>query len=182
MEKRTIKRAFSDVPRDKTVVDVPCGTGRLAETLLQMDFTVCGVDISEAMLEVAKRKLKRYASRFRVQCADVHDLAKSQPAAFDVALCARVLMHFPLEQQIAFLASVTKAARETVVFTQSLDSPYQRLRRALKRMLRHQASAGYPITNAEIAHMLRACGLREVRRIRLMPPISEAIVIVAAKG
>jgi 2-polyprenyl-3-methyl-5-hydroxy-6-metoxy-1,4-benzoquinol methylase len=53
LEKRTIKRAFFDLPRDKTVVDVPCGTGRFAETLLQMGFTVTGVDISKAMLDVA---------------------------------------------------------------------------------------------------------------------------------
>jgi 2-polyprenyl-3-methyl-5-hydroxy-6-metoxy-1,4-benzoquinol methylase len=182
LEKGTIRRAFHDVPRHKTVVDVPCGTGRLAETLLEMGFVVTGVDISSAMLDVAKRRLQGYDARFRALCTDVHDLGESRPATYDVALCARVLMHFPLEQQIAFLRSVAKATRETVIFTQSLSSTYHRLRRRVKRVLGHQPSAGYPITNVEIGRMLKACGLREVRRIRLMPPISEAILIVAVKN
>ena len=53
LEKRLIRRAFADVPRASTVVDVPCGTGRLAEVLLEEGFTVVGLDISKSMLGVA---------------------------------------------------------------------------------------------------------------------------------
>src|SRR5690348_3715703 len=46
LEKRAVRKAFRGVPRSAVVVDVPCGTGRLAEVLLDEGFEVVGVDIS----------------------------------------------------------------------------------------------------------------------------------------
>jgi 2-polyprenyl-3-methyl-5-hydroxy-6-metoxy-1,4-benzoquinol methylase len=181
LERRTIGKAFAGIARDRRVVDVPCGTGRLAETLLELGFDVSGVDISAPMLNVAKRRLDRFGDRFSTRVADVAVLAQESPASFDVALCARVLMHFPLEQQIAFLGNVARVARETVILTQSLSTPYQRLRRRVKGMLGNQPPAGYPITNAELASLLEASGLRESRRFRTFAPISEEIIVVAEK-
>ena len=96
LEKRALRRAFVGVPRSSLVLDLPCGTGRLAETLLEQGFRVVGVDISPAMLAVASRKLQRFDDRFDTLVSDVHDLARTSSGAYDVALCARVLMHFPL--------------------------------------------------------------------------------------
>ena len=103
LERRTLRRAFSRVDRSAKVLDLPCGTGRLAETLLGDGFHVVGVDISAPMLEVARRKLQRFGDRFETRVGDVRDLAHGERATYDVALCARVLMHFPLEQQIEWL-------------------------------------------------------------------------------
>jgi 2-polyprenyl-3-methyl-5-hydroxy-6-metoxy-1,4-benzoquinol methylase len=93
-----------------TIMDLPCGTGRLAETLLEEGFHVVGVDISAAMLAVAQRKLQRFGSGFETRVGDVRELARHERASYDAALCARVLMHFPLEQQIEFLKSVAALA------------------------------------------------------------------------
>jgi 2-polyprenyl-3-methyl-5-hydroxy-6-metoxy-1,4-benzoquinol methylase len=181
LEKRTIAKAFKGIGRDQSVVDVPCGTGRLAETLLELGFGVTGVDISAAMLSVAERRLERYGDRFSARVADVSALARQCPRSFDAALCARVLMHFPLDEQIAFLGNVAAVVRRWVVLTQSLSTPYQRIRRGVKLMLRNRIPAGYPITNAELARLLQSSGLRETRRFRTLAAISEEIIVVAEK-
>jgi hypothetical protein len=90
-------------------------------------------------------------------------------------------MHFPLEQQVQFLAGVVGLSRSVVVINQSLDSGYQRFRRRLKRWMGNQASARFPITDENIRLLLERAGLREVRRYRLLPLISEAVYIVARK-
>ena len=59
LEKAYIAKAFARFPRTSRIVDVPCGTGRIAEVLLDMGFQVEGVDISQPMLYVAQRKLAR---------------------------------------------------------------------------------------------------------------------------
>jgi 2-polyprenyl-3-methyl-5-hydroxy-6-metoxy-1,4-benzoquinol methylase len=179
LEKRAVRRAFGNVPRSATIADLPCGTGRLAETLLEQGYHVIGVDISDAMLSVAQRKLQRFGPCFEPLVGDVHDLAASRPALCDTALCARVLMHFPLGEQIRFLGSVAKIARGTVVFSQSISTPYQRLRRGVKQLLGHQPSARYPITEAELAELLAGAGLREVRRFRVARLLSEGMFVVA---
>jgi len=179
LEKGCVRKSFSDIPRKAAVLDVPAGTGRLAEVLLEDGFSVTGVDISKPMLEVATRKLERYGKRFQPRVADVRELAKIEPKRYDAALCARVLMHFPLEQQIQFLGSVTKLTKSRVVFNQSLSSPYQRLRRRVKQLLGNQPPAGYPISEDELAQLLAASGLRETGRLRPMALVSEAIYIIA---
>lgn len=179
LEQHHILRAFGGISRDVTILDLPCGTGRLAGTLLGHGFKVFGVDISAAMLEVARRKLVRFGERFSTRAADVRELAKQEPKRYQVALCARVLMHFPLPGQIEFLKAIAELTVGRVVFTQSLSTPYQRARRRLKRLLGHQASAAYPITNRELRELLRGAGLHEKRRIRPFPLVSEEIIVVA---
>lgn len=179
LERRELRRAFRDIDRAATVLDLPCGTGRLAETLLGEGFRVVGIDISQAMLEVARRKLARFGERFATRVGDVHELARHEQGTYDVALCARVLMHFPLAGQIDFLRSVAVLARRTVVFSQSLSTPYQRARRGIKRGMGLSAPAMHPITEPELASLLKGAGLREVRRHRLARLVSEAILVVA---
>ena len=179
LEKSAIRRAFSAIPRNAVVMDLPCGTGRLAETLLDEGFKVVGIDISAAMLHVAQRKLQRFGNRFDTRVSDVHELAQSERSVYDVALCARVLMHFPLDQQIAFLRSVATLTKGTVVFSQSLSTPYQRARRSLKRMLGNRPSAVYAIGERELEQLLAGAGLREVRRYRVARAISEGMFVVA---
>jgi len=181
LEKHNMRKAFRDVSRDQTVLDLPCGTGRFSEVLLEEGFKVIGIDISQAMLEVAKRKLERFGPRFETRVADVRELAKKESQRYDFALCARVLMHFPLEEQISFLRSVAKLTRARVVFTQSLSTPYQRLRRSIKRLLGNQPPAGYPITEAELKTLLAGAGLKEVGRLRPMPLVTEAIYVIAER-
>ena len=179
LERRALRRAFASTSRSLTIMDLPCGTGRLAETLLAEGFQVVGVDISAAMLAVAQRKLQRFGPGFRTRVGDVRDLARAEKGSYDVALCARVLMHFPLEQQIDFLRSVATLARGTVVFSQSLSTPYQRMRRQFKKLLGNPPPAMYPITETQLKSLLKGAGLREVRRFRISRPISEGMFVVA---
>ena len=96
----------------------------------------------------------------------------------DAALCARVLMHFPLDEQIQFLKSVTAVTSRRVVFTQGLDTPYQRLRRRAKRLLGRQNPAVFPLTRAQLAALISGAGLRLIEVRRLMPLLSESMVVI----
>ncbi|MGH9586440.1 MAG: class I SAM-dependent methyltransferase [Acidobacteriaceae bacterium] len=181
LEKRVILKCFSGVAKGKTIADAPCGTGRLADVLLASGYRVHGIDISEAMLRVAEQRLHTYGAGFTHEVLDVKRLPSGTPT-YDAALCARVLMHFKLDQQIEFLAGVARLSRSIVVINHSLDSAYQRFRRRLKQSLSRQEPARCPISNASIKHLLEQAGLREVKRYRLFPLISEAVYIVAEKG
>ena len=178
LEKRTITKCFASVPRGGTIVDAPCGTGRLAEPLLAAGYRVHGLDISDEMLDVARQRLRVFRDRFTCEVADVKAERPRGPL-YDAALCARVLMHFPLDQQIEFLSGVAAFSRTAVVINHSLDSGYQRLRRRVKHWLGHQASANHPVSNADIKELLQKSGLREVQRYRLVSLVSEAVYIVA---
>lgn len=180
LEKWSVKRVFKDVPQGTHVIDCPCGTGRMAELLLDMGYHVTGVDISPAMLDVAKRKVSRFGGSFETLVTDARQL-NSLGKSFGAALCARVLMHFPLSEQVEFLKGVASVTHGPIAFTQSYSSAYQRMRRRIKSVLSRHAPAFYPINEAELQELLRRAGLREVRRARAMPLISESVVVLAEK-
>ena len=134
LEKRAIRRAFADLPNESRIADIPCGTGRLAEVLLENSHLVTGIDISAAMLSVASERLQRFGSRFSTEVSDARELSKGGER-FDAVLCARFLMHFPLDDQLEFVRNVVLASRHRVVLTQGISTPLQRARRALKRLI-----------------------------------------------
>jgi 2-polyprenyl-3-methyl-5-hydroxy-6-metoxy-1,4-benzoquinol methylase len=177
-ERRLVVGAFAGLSRGSRIADVPCGTGRLAEPLLAAGFRVHGMDISGQMLGVASRRLARFGATFTTEVADAKKLSAGA-GTFDGVLCARVLMHFELPEQIEFLRGVAKLTRGIVVINHSYDSPFQRLRRKLKRLLGHQAPARHPISDRGIEALLEGAGLREIRRVRLNRLVSEAVYITA---
>lgn len=177
LERDTIASAFSSLPAGARIADFPCGTGRLAEALLEASYKVHGMDISAEMLQVAATRLRRFGTAFTTEVCDARAVTFDHER-YDGVLCARVLMHFPLQEQISFLQGVARLTRGPIVINHSYSSGYQRFRRGIKRVLKHQNPSHHPITDAGIKMLLSSCGLRETRRLRLNSLVSEAVYLV----
>ncbi|MGH8799679.1 MAG: bifunctional 2-polyprenyl-6-hydroxyphenol methylase/3-demethylubiquinol 3-O-methyltransferase UbiG, partial [Casimicrobiaceae bacterium] len=75
----------------KTVVDIGCGGGILAEAMGEAGASVVGIDLSEPALAVARlHQLESKSSvAYRQIAAEV--LSREQPAAFDLVTCMELL-------------------------------------------------------------------------------------------
>src|SRR5437879_897936 len=74
LEKRAIRKALAHVLRAlpcPRVLDAPCGTGRITELLLDEGLHVTGGDISQPMLDRARRKLARYGEQVELRRLDL---------------------------------------------------------------------------------------------------------------
>ncbi len=180
LEKKALRKMMSELPDNSLIMDAPSGTGRLAETLLEMGHRVVGVDISPEMLEVAKKKLKRFGDRYQTINSDIHKM-NLEKGSFDAVLCARVLMHFPLEEQVSFLSAVSSYSKSLVVFNQSVITDYHKIRRYVKRLLGNQAPASFPLTKDEVGQLIISSSLTEIRRRQVLPLVSEAIFFSCRK-
>jgi SAM-dependent methyltransferase len=78
----------------RSVLDVGTGTGRAALLLARDGATVTGVDASDEMLEVARRRAKGEGLNVTFRLGDAHAL-EFEDRAFDVAVSLRVIMHTP---------------------------------------------------------------------------------------
>lgn len=174
LEKRALRKILTGLPTGATIIDAPCGTGRLAETLLELGYRVIGIDISAPMLDVASRKLKRFGDRFQAHVMDIKDIRPEDFNA-DAVLCARVLMHFPLAEQIDFLKKVASLTEGPVIFNQSVFTPWHRLRRTLKRVLRNQSPASYPLMTDEVKQLIEGSGLTVMEKRSVQALLSEAV-------
>jgi SAM-dependent methyltransferase len=156
LEKYKFRKAFSRVERDARVLDCSCGTGCLAEALLEQGYEVTRIDLSPAMREVAGRKLRRFGARFAHKVSDARHL-NDGAERFTAALCVRVPVLFPIDEQIEFSKRLVSVSNGFVSLTHSLDKTCQRLLRKVKRLLHHQQPVTYPVTESDPA-MSRAHG------------------------
>jgi len=81
--------------KGKTVLDVGCGGGILAESMAVRGATVTGIDLGEAPLAVARLHLKESGNSVDYRHTSVETLAAQQPASFDVVTCMEMLEHVP---------------------------------------------------------------------------------------
>ncbi|HEC13263.1 MAG TPA: bifunctional 2-polyprenyl-6-hydroxyphenol methylase/3-demethylubiquinol 3-O-methyltransferase UbiG [Acidiferrobacteraceae bacterium] len=81
--------------KGKTVLDVGCGGGILTEAMAQQGAQVTGIDMGEAPLGVARLHLHESGQSVNYEKCTAEDMAKRQPASFDVVTCMELLEHVP---------------------------------------------------------------------------------------
>jgi len=79
----------------KTVLDVGCGGGILAESMTALDAKVTGIDLGDKALKVAKLHLLESGRQVEYRKIAVEDLAAEQPGRYDVVTCMEMLEHVP---------------------------------------------------------------------------------------
>src|SRR5690606_29888733 len=79
----------------KTVLDVGCGGGILAESMAAKGAKVTGIDLSEKALKVADLHSLESGIAVEYQLISAEQLAQETPERFDVVTCMEMLEHVP---------------------------------------------------------------------------------------
>jgi 2-polyprenyl-6-hydroxyphenyl methylase/3-demethylubiquinone-9 3-methyltransferase len=79
----------------KSVLDVGCGGGILAESMAARGARVTGIDAGENPLKVAQLHLLESGVDVDYRLTATEDLARDMPGAFDVVTCMEMLEHVP---------------------------------------------------------------------------------------
>jgi SAM-dependent methyltransferase len=75
------------LPTPGRILDLGCGTGRLLIPLAQRGFDVLGVDLSEAMLNVAAEDIRRHSLSAPLLRANLVELDCLRSSSFDSCIC-----------------------------------------------------------------------------------------------
>jgi 2-polyprenyl-6-hydroxyphenyl methylase / 3-demethylubiquinone-9 3-methyltransferase len=79
----------------KTVLDVGCGGGILAESMAARGAAVTGIDLAEKPLKVAQLHLLESGLQVDYRLVAAETLAQEWPATFDIVTCMEMLEHVP---------------------------------------------------------------------------------------
>ena len=94
----------------QSVLDVPCGTGRIGNILASRGFQVTGVDFNPAVLAKAREEARKQQLRATYVQQDMRELAAV--AQFDAALCFwGSFGYFDDADNEAFVAAVARALK-----------------------------------------------------------------------
>jgi 2-polyprenyl-6-hydroxyphenyl methylase / 3-demethylubiquinone-9 3-methyltransferase len=99
-------------------LDVGCGGGILTEALARSGARSLGIDLSQAVLEVAELHALEAKLKVDYRAISAEELAAQQPGAFDLVTCMEMLEHVPQPAQtLAALAALVKPGGNVVVST-----------------------------------------------------------------
>jgi ubiquinone/menaquinone biosynthesis C-methylase UbiE len=102
-------------PHAKTVLDVPCGTGRFIPFYLSRGIEVTGIDLSADMLEIASRK-----GRAHLGLGDIRSL-NFQNKSFDVAVCVRLTGWLNPQDLRAATSELLRVAGKAIIGIRTAD-------------------------------------------------------------
>ncbi len=183
LEKRTlravVRKTVNHFGGRPSVLDLPCGTGRITELLLDEGLTVIGGDISEAMMAVAGRKLARFGDRVSFRRLDIDRLEMGDNSV-DLVTCIRLLHHLDSNARAQILKELARVSRRYVLINVAFSSPVYALRRRLKMLLGQGISASSS-TWDEIRREAAEAGLRIESSKFVLPLATEDLVVLLRK-
>lgn len=105
-----------ELTRDKDVLEIGMGTGRIAAKVAPFCKRLTGIDISPKTIERAKENLKEHTNISFV-CGDFNSFQFSE--TFDVIYSSLTMMHFENKGQV--IAKVAALLKDSGIFVLSID-------------------------------------------------------------
>jgi 2-polyprenyl-6-hydroxyphenyl methylase/3-demethylubiquinone-9 3-methyltransferase len=102
-----VERLLVWVPQPRRILEVGCGEGAITERLSRADphATVTGIDITSRI----GRLYRGDAARVRFFPKSIEDVARDEPASFDLVVLCDVLHHVPPPERQPLLAAINRA-------------------------------------------------------------------------
>jgi 2-polyprenyl-3-methyl-5-hydroxy-6-metoxy-1,4-benzoquinol methylase len=145
-----------------TALDVPIGTGRMAERMTRTGFLVTGADASEDMLDIARAK--ESASRYVV--ARIESLPFREQE-FDVVVSVRLFGHLPDAAKADALHEIRRVSRRGAVVFFAGTTRWLDMRRAWQLRVGRPLTSWYPVTEAQMRELAGVAGLTLHSALRL---------------
>ena len=125
-ENAAVESLLASIPEGASVLDVPVGTGRFFPLYMARKLTVCGIDVSEDMLEQAARHAADIGADVALAKGDIRDLAFPD-SHFDLVLCVRFLNLAGEAMMGDALKEIARVSRRGVLIGVRYLAPYDEL-------------------------------------------------------
>jgi ubiquinone/menaquinone biosynthesis C-methylase UbiE len=185
-EKKCILEAveIAKIPAGSSVLDCPCGPGRLIPILKKCGFKVTAADISASMVDLARL----YAGPEGQNCLDEKDNlcvanlfdTGFKPGQFDAVVCHRVFQYFsqPQERLLA-LTELRRISKGPVILSflcnWSVDALWYKILRVFRLTRLRKCK---PISPFTFAKDIRAAGFKIKSWLAMRPFISKRWYVV----
>jgi ubiquinone/menaquinone biosynthesis C-methylase UbiE len=177
--RRLLNKALSTVSPGSVVLDIPCGTGRIDNWLLNASLRVIAADISSEMLAVARQKVRPAPSWLGFLRADADHLPL-RSRSVDAVLCIRFLHLLDQEARLSVLNEIARVAKRKAIVEFRVERRVKTAKRAFISWLTRRR-AQKKMTVFEIADELSRCGLLADRYYFVSRWFSGSVLVTARR-
>lgn len=176
-EMRAFRRLLKHVPKGGTVLDVACGTGRYTRQLLEHGYKVGGVDISDEMLEFARKAAKGNPNLPFLQKGDAEKLPFDDNE-FDGVTCIRLYQRVPSAQRLQMLREVKRVSKNWAILFFAMSNAWLKVRQKIRgKLIRGRHTAPNAVTMAEMCKELKTAGLKLEEHTWVLRGITTAMFV-----
>jgi SAM-dependent methyltransferase/thymidylate kinase len=170
-ERRCVAQALRECqPAPAMVLDMPCGTGKLAKVLTTMGAQVVGADLSMAMMELAKEPYQ--APHFSGFVCGSADRLPFCTAAFDTVVCLRFMHLVPPASRRDIMKELARVASRRLIVSFGVGSPFQLLRLKLRHVIFRSTSTPHPARLEDLRIEIEEAGLQITQQRSILPILS----------
>jgi len=180
-EKRIIGELLEYLSQGSQILDLACGTGRIAEFLLSKGYRVCGADISSQMLKVAKERLSNFGESIEFHKADAERLPFEEKQ-FDSATCFRLMGHIPPEIRVKILRELKRVTKGPFIVAYYLSEPIENAKRKIRKFITEDKSPWFPVSRKNLREELSQVNLRIVEEKPLIRYLSQTLILLLDRG
>lgn len=159
-EQARVLTEFAGDVRGRSILDVGTGTGRAAFLMARSGAQVTGVDASEQMLAIARRRAGDEHLDVRFLTGDAHALEFAD-RSFDVVLSLRMLMH--ASDWRGSLAELCRVAGRLVIIDYPSATSFAAVQAGVRRVTHALGAQTEPyrvLTDRGVTRALQASGFR----------------------
>lgn len=156
-----LSRILRSVPAPATVLDAPCGAGRVARELLAAGARVRLADLAPAMLAHAREAVGAHPHCLGVEVLDLEAPVPADAPLHELVVCFRFLHHLPDPATRArVLASLAGRSSRWVLVSFHHPASVHHLARGLRRLLTRRRGDRHALTLGALVREAAPHGLR----------------------
>jgi ubiquinone/menaquinone biosynthesis C-methylase UbiE len=167
-------------PTVRRIVDLPCGTGKLATVFSRFGLSVVAADISCQMMEIAEEEYSKLPSFCGFVQADACATSFGD-GEFDAAVCLRLLHRVPDTVRQLILCELNRISRNYVILSAGVVGRVQMVRGRVREFTTGTVTVPYPVTKEQLASQFTKAGLRALHWAPVLPLVSSEWLVICEK-
>ena len=180
-ERLCVKKAIKECKLTKTdkILDIPCGTGILADILSKFSSYIVASDISREMMNFTLEDYKANIIGF-IQA----DITKTpfKKDTFNCVITIGLMHRLPVDIRLQTLQEITSISNRFIIISYSIDSPSQRLKHwMIGKIFPSHKSAPSPLAMQQISRELDANKLVIKRKFNVITFLSAEVILLLEK-
>lgn len=164
-----VERAFAIIPQSGSVLDIPCGAGRMTVLLARKGYDCTGAEVADTMVSITREVIASEGLSCPIDKQDIEAMGYPN-GHFGTILCFRLFHHFPNPNvRRRVVTELCRVAKDYVAISYLSTFAITSIKRRIRVALGGKKSVQHATSLSEVEGYFREQGFELVKDFAQMP-------------